>query len=153
MFRVETFIPVLDSLIPHLTKRAEANSSIENLFPFFSQLKTIDSVEPNKKCEKLTSVYHIDFDYGDLLNECKHLKHYIILDEKCDTFPALYRKIIAGNLKSMFPNVEIALRVFLCMMVTNCMYRGTFIFKIKTHKESPWQHNGTVTFQLRYSYV
>ena len=82
MFRVETFIPVLDSLIPHLTKRAEAYSSIENLFSFFSQVKTIDSFEPNKKCEKLTSMYHIDFDYGDLLNECKHLKPYIILDNK-----------------------------------------------------------------------
>lgn len=41
---------------------------IENLFPFFRRLKTIDSVEPNKKREKLTSAYRIDFDYGDILN-------------------------------------------------------------------------------------
>ena len=139
MFRVETFIPVLNSLIPHLTKHAEAHSSI-------------DSVEPNKQCEKLTSVYRIDFDYGDILNECKHLKDYIILDEKYDTFPTLYRKIIAGNLKSMFSNVEITIRVFLCMMMTNCVYRGTIIFKIKTHKESPSQHNGAATFELAYSH-
>ena len=112
MFKVKTLVNVLDSLIPHLTNRAEALSSIVNMLSFFSNLKTIYSVQPNKKCKKLTSVYHINFDYGDPLNKCTHLKHYITLDEKCDTFPALYRELIAGNLKSMFPNVKIPLRVF-----------------------------------------
>ena len=41
------------------------------------------------------------------------------LDENYEPLPALYRKIDSNNLKSVFPNVEIALRVFMCMMVTN----------------------------------
>ena len=36
----------------------------------------------------------------------------------------MYRKIISDNLKYVFPNVEIALGVFMCMMVTKCAYAG-----------------------------
>ncbi|XP_040197362.1 zinc finger MYM-type protein 1-like [Rana temporaria] len=125
-FKVETFLPVLDSLIPALTKRAEAYSSIGNMFSFFCELKTIRSDDLKKRCEYLANVYHKDLDYGDLLNECEHLKHYMILDQNCETLPALYRKIISDNLKSVFPNVEIALRVFMCMMVTNCAGERSF---------------------------
>ncbi|XP_042203544.1 zinc finger MYM-type protein 1-like [Homarus americanus] len=68
---VETFLPILDSLNSDLTKRAEAYQWIGNLFSFFGQLKTIDSEELNKKCEKLANMYHKDLDCGELLNECK----------------------------------------------------------------------------------
>ena len=80
---------------------------IGNLFSFFSELKTIGSDELNKKSEHLANVYLSDLDYGDLLNEYDHLKHYMVLDENCDTHPALYRKIILDNLKSVFPNFEL----------------------------------------------
>ncbi|XP_040203750.1 uncharacterized protein LOC120935756 [Rana temporaria] len=47
-FKVETFLPVLDSLIPALTKRTEAYSSIGNMFSFFCELKTISSDDLKK---------------------------------------------------------------------------------------------------------
>ena len=118
-FKVETFLPILDTLIFELTKRAEAYSQIGNLFSFFSELKTIASDALKKKCEHLANMYHKDRNYDELLNECEHLKHYMALDENCEALPALYRKIVFDNLKSVFPNVEIALRVFMCIMVTN----------------------------------
>ncbi|XP_042227821.1 uncharacterized protein LOC121870117 [Homarus americanus] len=133
-FKVETFLPILDSLNSDLTKRAEAYQWIGNLFSFFGQLKTIDSDELNKKCEKLANVYHKDLDYGELLNECKQLKHYMDHDEECETPPAVYSKFISDNLISVFLNVEIALRVFMCMMVTNCRGGERSFFKIETNK-------------------
>ena len=74
-FKVETFLPILDTLIFELTIRAEAYSQIGNLFSIFSELKTIASDAPKKKCEHLTNMYHRDLNYDDLLNECEHLKH------------------------------------------------------------------------------
>ena len=65
-------------------------------------------------------MHHKDLNYDELLYECEHLKHSMALDENCEPLPALYRKIVSDNLKSVFPNVEIALRVFMCMMVTSC---------------------------------
>ena len=118
-FMVEPFLPVLDTLIFELTKCAKAYSQIGNLFCFFSELQTIASEALNEKCEQLANIYHKDLNYDDRLNECEHLKHSMALDEYCETLHALYRKIVSDNLKSVFPNVEIALRVFMCMMVTN----------------------------------
>jgi len=89
-------------------------------------LKTIGTDELNKKCEHLANVYHKHLDYGDPLNECEHLKYYMVLGENCEILPALYRKIISDNLKSVFPNVEITLRVFMCMMMTNCAGERSF---------------------------
>ena len=103
-FKIGTFLPILDTLIFELTKRAEAYSQIGNLFSFFSELKTIASDALKKKCEHLATMYHKDLNYDDLL-KCEHLKHYMALDENCETLPALYRKIVSDNLKSVFPNV------------------------------------------------
>ena len=125
-FKVETFLPILDTLIFELTKRAEAYSQIGNLFSFFSELKTIASDALQKKCKHLANIYHNDLNYDDLLNECGHLKHYMDFDKNCETLPALYRKIVSDNLKYVFQNVEIALRVFMCMMVTNCIGEHSF---------------------------
>lgn len=46
-FKVDTYLPILDSLTSQLTKRAEAYENIGELFSFFNQLKTIDSDELN----------------------------------------------------------------------------------------------------------
>ena len=125
-FNVETYLPILDSLNSHLTKRAEVYESIGNLFSFFSQLKTIDCNELRQRCEKLAKAYHEDLDYNELLNQCKQIKHYIVHDEECKTLPDMYSKLISDKLKSVFPNVEIALRIFMCMMVTNCTGERSF---------------------------
>ena len=98
---MEKILPVLDTLISELTKCAEVYSQIRNLFSFFSKLKTIGSDELYKKCEHLANVYHKDLDYGDLLIECEVRKHYMVLGEDCETLPALYRKIISDNMKSV----------------------------------------------------
>lgn len=66
------------------------------------------------------------FDYHELLNECKQFKHHLVLDEECTTLPDIYRKLISDQLKYVFPNVEIALRIVLCMMVTNCTGERSF---------------------------
>ncbi|XP_013788300.1 zinc finger protein 862-like [Limulus polyphemus] len=124
-FKVETYLPLLDSLNSHLTER-EAYESIENLFSLFSQLKTIDCNEFSQRCEKLANAYHEDLDYNELLNECKQFKHYIVHDEEYKTLPDVYRKLIPDKLKSVFPNVEIALKIFICMMVTNCTRECSF---------------------------
>ena len=127
-FKVETFLPVLDSLICELKKRAEAYSMIGNLFSFFSELTTISSDELNIKCSDLAQMYHQDIYHGELLNECLHLKKYIVIGEEsgCQCPSELYKRIISECLKRIFPNVEISLRIFVCMMVTNCTGERSF---------------------------
>ena len=53
------------------------------------------------KGEKLANMYHEDLDYGELLNECKQLKHNMVHDEEWETHPAVYSKLISDNLRSV----------------------------------------------------
>ena len=69
-------------------------------------------------------MYHKDLNYDDLFVSISSTT--LALDENCETLPALYRKIVCDNLKSVFSNVEIALRMFMCMMVTNCAGERSF---------------------------
>ncbi|XP_045609870.2 uncharacterized protein [Procambarus clarkii] len=125
-FKLETFLPILDTLIFELTKPVKAYSQIGNLFSFFSDLKTTASDAQKKKWDHLANMYHKDLNYDDLLNEYEHLKHNMVLDGNCDTLPALYRKLILDSLRSVFLNVENALREFMCMMVTDCTGERSF---------------------------
>ncbi len=98
-------------------------------------------------------MYHKDLDYADLLSECEHLKHYMVLHEDCVTLPALYRKIISDNLKSVFPNVEIALKSIHVQDSDQLCWR-TFIFKTETYlKKTASNRNEAAAFQLAFTHV
>lgn len=117
-FKIESFLPIIDTLIAELTRRGTAYSSIGNLFSFFRHLKTLSLSDIEKKCQALCKIYHADIELEGLVKECGHLKH--LLDETCESLAAVYKKLITDDLKSVFPNVEISLRIFMSMMVTNC---------------------------------
>ena len=38
----------------------------------------------------------------------------------------MYKLLIEQDLVSTFPNIEVALRLYLCIMVCNCSGEGTF---------------------------
>ena len=143
-FKMEASLPILNSLTSELTKRAEAYSLIGNLFPFFCEFKTISSDELKNMYEHLANGYHKNLDYGDLLNECEHIKHYMVLDENCETLPALHRKIISDNLKYVFPNVDIAPNsVHVHDGIVNNLTGERIVFKTESYlKKSMSQHNG-----------
>lgn len=127
---MKTFLPILNTLIFELTKRAEAYSQIGDLFSFFSELKTIASDALKKKCKQLVNMYHKDLNYDGLVNECEPLQHYMDREENCETLLAPYRKIILDNLKSVFLNVEIALGVH----DDDQLYRRTIFSQLKLIK-------------------
>lgn len=61
-------------------------------------------------------------------NECEKKE-----EESMEIF--LYRKILQNNVQSIFCNAEIALRIYLSMMVTNCSGERSFSkLKISTNR-------------------
>ena len=128
-FRVHTYLPIIDSLITELNRRGEAYEEISTRFTFMIKLVHMNTDEIMKSCAKLATFYHQDLDEHELVSECEQLKHYISL-----SFPQMselsmsriYTMIKKDNLESTFPNIEIALRIFLSMMVTNCTGERSF---------------------------
>lgn len=128
-FRVDTFIPIIDTLNTHLKKRSAAYQEIDNRFSFLCQLTTIECNELTEKCKEFAKYYHEDINAYELKTECIHLRQYIknIAKQSANfDISALHNLIKSDKLEETFPNVEVATRIFLCLMVTNCSGERSF---------------------------
>lgn len=82
-----------------------------------------------KKCKEFSDFYHEDINNKEFNSECFHLKEYMktLTNESVDLdISALHSLIKADKLEQTFPNVEVAIRIFLCLMVTNCSGERSF---------------------------
>lgn len=127
-FRVETFLPIIDTLTSELERRTQVYHGINNRFGFFTKLSSLQDDQIENHCEALCDTYKSDLNRLDLKLECVHLKHYLQAASIGDSTSILsiYSILISYELISSFPNVEIALRIFLTFMVTNCSGERSF---------------------------
>jgi hypothetical protein len=101
----------------------------------------MSNADIKSKCEQLAGFYCGDVDPTDLYGECLQFVYYLedevkerqkkksspnIEGRKKTLFETLYSRIKSNSLESSFPNIEIALRIFLSMMVTNCKGERSF---------------------------
>ncbi|XP_046742929.1 zinc finger MYM-type protein 1-like [Diprion similis] len=127
--KIEMFLPIIDSIIHNLTVRRKAYDRFNDNFGFFLTPRTMNIDQIADHCESLAHFYHEDRNKESLIAECVQLKHYLhqIGDlEGAISMSDLYRQIKTDGLETLFPNVEISLRIFLCMMVTNCSGERSF---------------------------
>ncbi|XP_065650374.1 zinc finger MYM-type protein 1-like [Hydra vulgaris] len=123
-FKIETYLPVIDSLTSNLEKRTSAYEKINDNFGFLVNIQTIANVELKDHCSNLAQVYKKDINENELFFECQQFKHYISKDEH--SFTEFYSTLKRDHLESTFPNIEISLRIFLSMMVSNCTGERSF---------------------------
>jgi hypothetical protein len=81
-FKVETYIPITDSLVNNLEKRSTEYEEIFEKFGFFKSLHVLDQCEIKKQCEKLADFYNKDLNSEQPTSECLYFKSYIKLDMK-----------------------------------------------------------------------
>lgn len=82
-----------------------------------------------KKCNEFAEFYHEDINAYELKTECFHLSQYLknIAKPSADlNISVLLNLIKTDKLEETFPNVEVATRIFLCLMVTNCSGERSF---------------------------
>ncbi|XP_060874012.1 uncharacterized protein LOC132947797 [Metopolophium dirhodum] len=128
-FYVETFLPIIDTLNTHLMQRSESYKEINERFSFFTQLRTIEPNHLKKKCKELADFYCEDINTNELNSECFHLREYLktFKNESMDlSILDIHSLIKADKLAETFPNVEVATRIFLCLMITNCSGERSF---------------------------
>ncbi|XP_069494240.1 zinc finger MYM-type protein 1-like [Ambystoma mexicanum] len=125
-FHIETYLPIMDSIINGLTRRGDAYKDISNRFGFLVNLRDMDGKEMSEHCIKLASYYHQDLEKSNLISECQQFKHYTFEKKETMSLSCIYKIINNDKLGPAFPNLEIALRIFLSMMVTNCSGERSF---------------------------
>lgn len=129
-FRVASFIPVIDQLSVSLTERLHAYDTVRARFGFLNRLEDMDSTNLYAVAEEIVKVYKDDLE-PSLGNELVQFRSLIDLykkDYQKDQSKDLsyYRLLENHNFRATFPNVEIILRMYLVLMVSNCSGERSF---------------------------
>ena len=127
-FRVDSFLPILDNLSVALKTRIEAYEQVYNLFGFLYEFRHISEKDIELACERLKQEYRSDLE-EEFTEEYKHFCHFVDLEIKsCDlvSVQQIYDTLFDYQLVSTFPNVEIMMRIYLSLMITNATGERSF---------------------------
>ena len=151
-FRAEAYIPIFDNFVSSLTQRLEAYENLCSLFGFLNNLESLSPAQIEEAADKLLHTYPKDVG-PELGNELIQFAKFASLfkDEKNEHIGKshfLYKLICEKNVIDAFPNVEVILRTYLVLMVTNCRGERSFS-KLKLIKN----RLRTVMGQKKLSYL
>ena len=126
-FRVKVFLAALDNLLSAVEQRRNAYTEFDIRFSFWQNLHDLTSAQIQESAERLLEVYPQDLEDGlkDELSQFSEFLKQIGVD--CSSPELTYFTLIEeNNLDTMFPNIDNSLRIYLCMMVTNCTGERSF---------------------------
>ena len=124
--RVNTFFYILDTLVVNLQKRSKCYDYLYNKFGFLMQLNVLSDEEISRNAKDLIDSYPNDLE-EELITECQHFGvHLQVMKIIKPSALSLCRLICENNFVDIYPNVNIALTILLCMMSTNCSGERTF---------------------------
>lgn len=76
-FKVETNLPLIDTLSVHLKQRLSLYKDLNQRFGLFFSLKTLSSTALRQCCKEFAKIYYEDVNEAELEMECLHLKEYL----------------------------------------------------------------------------
>lgn len=137
-FRVNGFLVIIDTLKIEIKHRSQVYLEVAKRFSFLADFDLTED-EYSEKIDGL--VYFYPNDLEDFYPELKQFHAFIKLKFSAKpkfTHSDLYESLIRDNLASVFPNVEIAHRIFLSLMITNCSTERSFskLKRIKNEQRS-----------------
>lgn len=123
-FRVEVFYVIIDTLVSMLQKRCDAYRELSSYFGFLSSLKSMSSTDIRAACRKLVNKFSADLQV-ELEDE---LIQFVSFNSgTTDLSPRnMMRLLKEQDLSSVFPNVDIALRLYLTLPVSNASGERSF---------------------------
>ncbi|CAH2276762.1 zinc finger MYM-type 1-like [Pelobates cultripes] len=129
-FYAKAFLPCVDKLLMCLEHRLGAYSEVCDLFGFFINFPAMDSESINIAAEKLSAFYKHDLGttFGDELIQFQSFIS-LFLDEKpddCSIEQFMYSTINDKDVRDTFPNTEIALKIYLTLMISNSSGEQSF---------------------------
>jgi hypothetical protein len=128
-FKVTVFYVVIDKLVSALHHRLSAYENVSNRFGFLADVDTLSHDQLRTGAKKLVDSYPTDIEES-FEDEIVHFA------EMCKTVGfgtvatskelAMWTIISEMSICSAFPNTAIALRIYLCMMISNCSGERSF---------------------------
>ena len=119
--------------------RLEAYTNLSNKFGFLHSVQQLDAKQLRDEADNLVQLYPEDLG-SSFAEELVHFRKY--LKGKFSTYGGndavsnelrIYLILIRRGMRQVFPNVEIAPRIYLTLMVGNCSSEQC-LFRIETHQ-------------------
>lgn len=137
-FRIQIFNCILDSISVEIQKRMRCYVELYKLFGFLTTYRSLSSLELREKATNLVNSYPNDLELS-FVDE--FIQFTSIIDGHDDKSPGnmcLLLKRDDGLLMASFPNVGIALRIYLTIGISNCEGERSFstLSRIKNHLRS-----------------
>ena len=125
-FKIDVFLPIIDNVIAGIDRRFQSIYEINNKFSFLWQYPNLSETELSKTAATFADVYKDDIS-SEFTKEILFLKSIHTANLKEPSKPgeiskplgplAILNKLNALNLFNLFPNVSIALQIFLTLPV------------------------------------
>ena len=113
-----------------LAHRLSAYEELCSRFGFLDKLESLSPVEIESSADNIVIVYKDDLEqsFGSELVQFVPFSNEFLkdADDNIGKENFLYKLIIDKRVKCSFPNVQIALRMYLILMVTNCSGERSF---------------------------
>lgn len=130
-FRVESYLPIIDKLSVELDSRTKAYDTVYNLFGVLTEFWKLSPNDVAIRADLLQQHYQDDLE-SSFSEELQHfrlfIQNYIKSKNQEDnqSVQNLYNLLFDLNLGSSFPNIEVAFRIYLSLMVCNASGERTF---------------------------
>jgi len=140
-FRTTSYIPIIDQLTTSLGDRLKAYGTLRQRFSFFSEITTMQTDKLRDSAADLVKSYPNDLE-PSLVSEIVHFQAFLKTMQTEDSEKlsetTMFSTIHNYDMVAAFANVEIALRVYLSMFVTNCTGERSFskLKRIKNYLRS-----------------
>ena len=131
-FERTVFFVIIDNLLVALSKRQAAYEKLNSVFGFLHRLQLSTRDEIVKNSFNLVQMYPKDLELSlseELLQFTELLKSGLSSNIGKTDVPVelqYYQLLTENSLDVCFPNLDIALRIYLSMMVTNCSAERSF---------------------------
>jgi hypothetical protein len=129
-FRIESFLTVIDQFVINLQQRLNAYEVVSSRFSFLHKLDELPSQDILTAASNLVDIYKDDLD-ASLGNELVQFAQFFDAfkgEQAADVSKEnlMYRLIFDKQVQGSFPNVEIVLRMYLVLMISNCTAERSF---------------------------
>lgn len=124
----EDFDLIIRKLLTDLENRVKVYNDFLMRFLFLSNLSELNPEEINNAASNLQKIYEFDIEASPFVIECIHLKG-LLHQEKFDealTLSGLHTLLISKGLLDLYPNVNIALQIYLSTPASNCSAERSF---------------------------
>ena len=135
-FIFQTFNVITDSLIVELRKRQDSYLNLKDLFGFLTAFKTLSLIDLKQQCTHLVEAYpnDLEMEFVDEFVQFSSIVNTEYEVKVIDLMTHLDKHVMLGT----YPNIMIALRIYLSIPATNCEGERSFstLSRVKNHLRS-----------------